>query len=60
MKTSNSLTRSIAALLGLWLVEKLLESFQAKPTSAEELDAATSIGLLTARRLAPEILPLLE
>ena len=30
----------------------------AKPTSAEELDAATSIGLLTARRLAPEILPL--
>ena len=31
----------------------------AKPTSAEELDAATSIGLLTARRLAPEILPLL-
>ena len=32
----------------------------AKPTSAEELDAATSIGLLTARRLAPEILPLLE
>ncbi len=30
-----------------------------KPTSAEELDAATSIGLLTARRLAPEILPLL-
>ena len=32
----------------------------AKPASAEELDAATSIGLLTARRLAPEILPLVE
>lgn len=30
------------------------------PTSAEELDEATSIGLLTARRLAPEILPLLQ
>ncbi len=32
----------------------------AKPASAEELDAATSIGRLTARRLAPEILPLVE
>ena len=32
----------------------------AKPTTAEELDDATSIGLLTARRLAPEILPLLH
>jgi DNA helicase-2/ATP-dependent DNA helicase PcrA len=32
----------------------------AKPSSAEEIDAATSIGLLTARRLAPEILPLLK
>ena len=32
----------------------------AKPTSAEALDAATSIGLLTARRLAPEILPLVQ
>ncbi len=32
----------------------------AKPTTAEELDAVTSIGLITARRLAPEILPILE
>lgn len=32
----------------------------AKPTSAEELDRATSIGLLTAKRLAPEILPLIR
>ena len=31
---------------------------EAKPTTAEELDAATSIGLITARRLLPEILPL--
>jgi DNA helicase-2/ATP-dependent DNA helicase PcrA len=31
----------------------------AKPTTAEELDAATSLGILTARRLAPEILPLI-
>ena len=30
----------------------------ARPTTPEELDAATSIGILTARRLAPEILPL--
>lgn len=30
------------------------------PTTPEELDAATAIGLLTARRLAPMILPLLE
>jgi DNA helicase II / ATP-dependent DNA helicase PcrA len=29
-----------------------------KPTTAEELDAVTSIGLLTARRLAVEILPI--
>ena len=31
----------------------------ARPTSAEELDAATGVGLLTARRLAPELLPLI-
>ncbi|MGA9277666.1 3'-5' exonuclease, partial [Ilumatobacter sp.] len=30
----------------------------AKPTTAEELDEATSIGLMTAQRLAPEVLPL--
>ncbi len=32
----------------------------ARPTNAEELDEATSIGPLTAERLAPEILPLLR
>lgn len=32
----------------------------AKPTTPEELDAATSIGPITARRLAPEILPLVD
>lgn len=31
-----------------------------RPRSAEEIDAITSIGLITARRLAPEILPLFE
>jgi DNA helicase-2/ATP-dependent DNA helicase PcrA len=29
------------------------------PRTAEEIDAATSIGLLTARRLAPQVLPLI-
>jgi DNA helicase-2/ATP-dependent DNA helicase PcrA len=32
----------------------------AKPATAEELEAATAIGPLTARRLAPEILPLVN
>ncbi len=32
----------------------------AKPTTPEELDAATSMGLLTARRLAEQILPLVS
>lgn len=32
----------------------------AKPSTAEELDAATSLGILTAQRLAPELLPLIE
>lgn len=30
----------------------------ARPRTPEDLDAATSIGLLTARRLAPDVLPL--
>lgn len=30
-----------------------------RPRSAEEIDTATEIGLLTARRLAPEVLPLI-
>ena len=30
-----------------------------RPGSAEDIDTATSIGLLTARRLAPEVLPLI-
>jgi ribonuclease D len=30
-----------------------------QPRTPEEIDAATSIGLLTARRLAPEVLPLI-
>ena len=30
----------------------------ARPKSAEEIDHITEIGLLTARRLAPEVLPL--
>lgn len=32
----------------------------ARPTTAEDIDAATAIGLLTARRLAPAILPLID
>ena len=30
-----------------------------RPSTAEEIDIATSIGVLTARRLAPQVLPLL-
>jgi rhamnulokinase len=35
-RCGNGYFRPTKILLGLWLVEKLLESFQAKPTSAEE------------------------
>lgn len=31
-----------------------------RPSTAEEIDTATSIGVLTARRLAPQVLPLIS
>jgi len=31
-----------------------------RPSTAEEIDTATSVGVLTARRLAPQVLPLID